>query len=146
MRTFRPMVIAALVALLGSQRGFAAGESNFSGHWLLDKVATKNTPVADSLDIKQTNSTIEVDAKTGAREEKRTYIADGATQATKVEHAVPELVTAQWQGQILQIAKQTGNFRTIETWQLTDGGKTLQIDRKTTGKLMIHGTSIYHKR
>lgn len=148
MHKLRSATLGSLFCLTMSA-GFAASPTNFSGHWVLDPAASKlkfNPGMTQSLDIDQKDSTLDVMETTGGMKQKHSYTLDGVKHKTNVEGVVTVEVCAKWDGTSLQMSSDAGRSKVLETWKLTDGGKTLSIDHSMTGIVSRQEQLTYRKR
>ena len=149
MRLLKIMIIAGLLTVLSSTDCLAGGNPNYSGRWLLDPSASKMSfkPEAkQTLDIAQKDSTLDVLETTGTVKQKHGYTLDGVKHKIDVEGVVTVELAAKWQGSSIQITSDSGRMKSTETWQLEDNGKTLSINRTSSGIVSRQETFKYRKQ
>jgi hypothetical protein len=150
----RSLVLLSLfsVLMVGFWSVGAAG-TDFSGTWVLDKAKSEGLQ-GQMANIDQTwvvtqdakSFTVETSFSGGEQPrppQKRSYNLDGSETTMDVTGRMPgkATMTAKWQGdgKILELNQVTkanvqGNDITITTtehWELSDGGKTLKVHRKS---------------
>lgn len=146
------------VFVLGMGAAMAAAE-NFSGTWALDASKSQGLPAQAPTDITwtvaQTDKEIAIERPGGGRggagggggaapaPQKSVYKLDGSETTEEMQGRMPGKATrkAKWTngGKTLELNQVTnanfqGNDVTItqvEHWELSDGGKTLKVHRKT---------------
>jgi hypothetical protein len=140
---------AVVVAGLTVARSVAAERPNFSGTWMLDKVASKIVTASQggtSLVIQHDDPVLRITSRiTPELTDDRTYQLDGVEHATDVM-GIPLRVTSAWEGSILSTRTVGAGMTTVETWELLDGGRTLAIDRTVSGTVSAKERYVYRKR
>lgn len=127
------LVMTAVLAALAIATA-ATAKPNFSGTWLLNKAKSNYGPVSAPKRMERkivhedpTLKMIIVQANDeGEKTLEQEYRTDGSESVNKVGNR--EITsTAKWDGQVLVISSERGDFAQSERWALSDDGKVLTV-------------------
>jgi hypothetical protein len=147
MRLFVPLVLAATIAVVPSQRGATSSRAHpdFSGTWTLDPAKSEGpmVPTSATLKVTQDAKSLKIERTATAmgmtRSATATYALDGSPSKNTVSannQSVDFNSTAEWNENVLVIKTSAdfggGAFSGVERYSLSDDKKTLVIASEAT--------------